>query len=102
MTHAQFDEITEWQAKTFPNATPLSKISHLAKELQELVVDIQAGNPDRDMEYADCFFLLFGAAAADGMSYHHICNAIEKKFQINRKRAWGKPDADGVVEHVRE
>jgi len=100
MTEQLFNEITAWQQEKFPNATPLSKIAHLAEELQELVSDLKTKAPERRLEFADCFFLLFGAAAADGMSYDDIVSAILEKWNINKVRKWGKPDADGVVRHI--
>lgn len=102
MKAEQFEAITIWQKETFGQATPLSKIAHLAEELQELVLDLQENAPDRRLEYADCFLLLFGSAAADGMSYEDICNCIEEKMVINRARKWGKPQANGVVNHIKE
>lgn len=101
MNKKQFEEISQWQKDTFGQATSLSKIAHLAEELQELVVDLKEQNPDRRLEFADCFFLLFGSAAADGMSYEDICNAIQEKFEINKARKWGKPNAEGVVNHIK-
>lgn len=100
MTEQQFNEISAWQKQTFGQATPLSKIAHLAEELQELVSDLKINNPERRLEFADCFFLLFGSAAADGMTYQDICQAIQEKFEINKVRKWGKPDESGVVKHV--
>lgn len=100
MTEQQFNEISAWQKQTFGQATPLSKIAHLAEELQELVSDLKSNNPERRLEFADCFFLLFGSAAADGMTYQDICQAIQEKFEINKARKWGKPDENGVVKHV--
>lgn len=52
-------------------------------------------------EFADCFILLFGAADIFGMSYEDICKAIDDKMSINYKRNWGKPDENGVVNHVK-
>lgn len=104
MTEIQFNEITEWQKQTFPDATALSKIAHLKKELPELEEALKEGweKTARFMEFADCFFLLFGAAAAAGMSYADIVEAIDQKYSINKSRKWGKPDENGVVEHIRE
>jgi NTP pyrophosphatase (non-canonical NTP hydrolase) len=102
MRKEQFDEIVDWQKQTFGQSTALSKISHLAEELQELVDDLKNNNLERRLEFADCFFLLFGAAAADGMTYEDICSAIEEKFSINKARTWGKPDENGVVRHIEE
>lgn len=100
MTEVQFKEITEWQERTFPAATAQSKVLHLRDEVNELMDDLRIGSPSRRLEFADCFILLFGAAAADGMTYEDICNAIDDKFEINKSRKWGKPDANGVVRHV--
>jgi NTP pyrophosphatase (non-canonical NTP hydrolase) len=100
MKEKQFNEITEWQKEVFPEATPESKIHHLKEEVNELLSDIRTNNPNRRLEYADCIFLLFGCAAADGFNYEDICNAIDEKFKINKKRKWGKPDENGVVKHL--
>lgn len=107
MREQQFATITEWQKETFRQATSGSKIAHMAQELSELYAEIHHGNASeraeqRRLEFADCFILLFGAAASDGMSYEDICAAIEDKMTINYKRKWGKPDENGVVNHVRE
>lgn len=100
MTEQQFNDISAWQKQTFPNATPLSKIAHLAEELQELYSDLKINNPERRLEFADCFLLLFGCAAADGMAYKDVCDAIQEKFDINKSRKWGEPDENGVVKHL--
>lgn len=99
MTEAQFNEIAAWQSATFGKATPYSKIAHLAEELSELIESIAAGHSDTRLEFADCFFLLFGAAASHGMSYADIINCIDEKFAINKARKWGQPDGNGVVRH---
>lgn len=101
MKENQFKEITSWQKETFGEATALSKIAHLREEIEELAIDIASNGIDKRLEFADCFFLLFGAAAADGMTYEDICNAIQEKFEINKVRKWGKPDANGVVNHIK-
>ena len=97
----QYLDISTWQNKTFGKATALSKIAHLIKELQELIDDLQTNNPNKKLEFADCFILLFGAAASDNMSYKDICDAINEKMQINYKRKWGKPNKAGIVEHIK-
>lgn len=101
MNEKQFNKITIWQKETFGSSTPLSKISHLKQEIRELEKDLKSCNKERRLEFADCFFLLFGAASADGMTYKNICVAIEEKFKINKSRNWGKPDKDGVVNHLK-
>lgn len=102
MTSMQFAIITKWQKETFGQATALSKIAHLAEELQELVADLKSENPNKRLEWADCFILLFGAASCDGMSYDDIRECIYEKMEINLTRQWGKPDENGVVKHIKE
>ena len=101
MTEQQFNQIIEWQNEIFPKATSLSKATHLLEEVKELRYDLMAGYPSRRNEFADCFILLFGSAASDGMSYQDICNAIDEKMKINRERKWGNPDKNGVVHHIK-
>lgn len=101
MLHIQFNEIVAWQKETFGKATAQSKIGHLAEEVIELADALKEGLPDRRLEFADCFLLLFGAAAADGMTYDDIVNAIQEKFEINKARVWGKPDEHGIVRHIK-
>lgn len=100
MRPEQFEAVTAWQRETFPNATALSKVEHLKEEIEELKIDIAIDGLGKTMEFADCFLLLYGAASASGMSYEDICRAIDEKMSINRKRTWGKPDANGVVKHL--
>lgn len=108
MTELQFNEISQWQRQTFGQATPLSKLAHLLQEIVELKDAINDEDQTIDheairrtkMEYADCFILLFGSAESYGLSYTDICNAIQAKMEINYKRQWGKPNEDGVVNHV--
>lgn len=102
MTKDQFEAISAWQKETFGQATAMSKLFHLKEEMEELAVSITIDAVDKHLEFADCFFLLFGAAAADGMSYEDICKAIDEKFEINKARRWGKPDQNGVVNHIKD
>lgn len=102
MNRELFEEIKKWQEETFGEATPLSKISHLQHEVEELAYDVKYNHPTKRLEFADCFLLLFGAAASDGMTYEDIEMCIREKFNINKQRKWGKPDANGVVNHIKE
>ena len=103
MTQEQFTEITEWQNATFGQATALSKVAHLAQEVIELNDALhKEDEPNVGPEFADCFILLFGAAASHGMDYNDILNEIEWKMEINKQRKWGTPDANGVVNHIKE
>ncbi len=100
MTQEQHLQVIDWQRETFPSGTVYSCIKHLTSELRELL-DAETFEQQR-MEFADCFLLLFGAADRAGMSYDDVCKAIEDKMEINRNRTWGKPNADGYVEHIKE
>lgn len=53
------------------------------------------------MEYADCYMLLMDAARTQGIYLSDIHTAAGEKLEINKKRKWGEPNADGSVEHVR-
>lgn len=89
-----FTDITAWQAVTFPHATPHSTTRHLLKEATELHAD-----PTDAEEMADVFLMLVAAANASGVD---LPAAIRAKLEKNKRRTWGAPDADGVVEHVAE
>lgn len=107
MNKELFKEVTEWQKETFPEATDLSKLHHLKQELEELMQAIHylnQGTTDTEVEseFADCFLLLFGAAKAHGMTFEEITKCIQDKFEVNKKRTWGNPDENGVVNHVKE
>jgi NTP pyrophosphatase (non-canonical NTP hydrolase) len=101
MTLEQFLMISEWQNRTFGQATALSKTNHLIEEVLELRTDLVNNDPNKRMEFADCFILLFGAASSDGMTYADICAAIDEKMQVNYSRKWGKPNENGVVNHIK-
>ena len=101
MTELQFNEICKWQKETFPKSTAHSKSCHLRQEVEELIDDLETGNWKRRLEFADCFILLYGAAAADGMTLQDITDAMHEKMEINYKRKWGNPDENGVVNHIK-
>jgi len=86
------DEIGAWGDKTFPGSTPSSVLKHLQKEINELITD------KNSVEAADCVMLIIHFAHKMRFS---LLDAIRYKFDINKARQWGTPDADGVVEHVR-
>ena len=86
-----------WSDKTFPIQNPVSTLTHLIDEVRETI-----NKPDDILEYADCFILLFNAARLSGFTVHDIMNAMQEKHEINTKRQWGKPDANGVVKHIKK
>ena len=93
--------MAKWQKETFGEATAQSKLHHLNEEIKELHHALGNNDPEASgLEYADCFILLYGSAAARGMSYEDICKAIRVKMDINKSRKWGKPDSLGIVNHI--
>lgn len=86
------EEVNEWQRVTFTRRTLHSIATHLLREAQELHRD-----PSDLEEAADVFMLLVGLT--DGRD---LAGAVRAKLEKNKARAWGTPDADGVVEHIAE
>lgn len=91
---AVISEYLMWSLRTFPQSTPSSVAAHLRKEVAELEM-----NPESVEELADIVMLCFHSAARQG---HDLTAAIAAKLAMLKTRAWKEPDADGVVEHVRE
>lgn len=103
MTKDLFEQISNWQAATFPDSTVLSKLKHLEDELIELREASEHGwSAEIQLELADCFILLIGIADKCGESYDSVCKWIDFKMNINKDRKWGEPDLFGVVNHIKE
>lgn len=84
-----------WQNETFGYlSTAEAKFAHLKKEVKEL-----GENLDDPIEAADCVLLILGIAECKGYS---LWDALQTKFEINKNRKWGLPDADGSVQHIEE
>ena len=110
------NDIAEWSDKTFGygQRNP-AIIYHLKKEVDELITaynDVDINNATSNeafgkqvrkitMEYADCFMLLFDSAHHFGLTAEEIINIMREKLEINKKRKWGKPDENGVIEHIK-
>lgn len=95
------DEITAWQAVTFPQATARSTATHLHRETGELLRAIESGAPLHEIaeEWADCWFMLNAVRAMLPRTPEQARADVIAKFAKNRARRWKAPDADGVVEH---
>lgn len=91
---AVLDDVWQWQQETFPTRSAHSISAHLRAEAQELAED-----PTDRMEMADVLMLLSGLARYTGTD---LASAVREKLAICRARVWGKPNAEGYVEHVRE
>ncbi len=89
-------DILAWQIETFTHRTPHSITNHLLREAAELHDD-----PSDNSEWADVVFLAV-ALIQDGTpnAPRDLIGALRAKLAVNKARTWGKPDSDGVVEHV--
>lgn len=93
-------EVGRWAETTFPQSTKATIVAHLLREVAELDGAQHLGPPEaEEEEAADCFLLLLHFAHKRGFS---LLDAADRKMVENRLRRWGKADAAGVVEHVRE
>lgn len=52
-----------------------------------------------ETEIADILILAFHTAHKEKIDPYF---AVKKKLAICKKRRWGKPDANGVIEHIRD
>jgi len=111
------DSIGKWGDETFghsgnPIGSSQGIYHHMDKEFSELAEAIDEaivqsanekkpfGKCDKDHiaeECADIFILMCSLAHVNGFS---IREAVGCKMAINRSREWGKPDKDGVIEHI--
>lgn len=87
------EEVGQWADKTFKKSTTGTVLMHLKREVAELE---ESGTAD---EVADCVLLLIHYAHKKSISIFEEC---VKKHKVNKQRKWGKPDAEGVVEHKKE
>lgn len=89
----------EWSERVFgasPARGPDGALKHLKREVQEAMK-----KPKDLIEYADMMHLVFDACRRAGYNYDDLVDACYAKLALNVKgRTWGKPDAEGVCEHV--
>lgn len=99
------DEIKLWSNKTFGEfGGPIPKLYHLMKEVPEAIEACKrnAYSVESLFEFADCFMLLLDAVTHSGINAALLLEATNRKLEINKDRKWGKPDENGVVEHIGE
>ena len=111
------DDIKKWSDEAFGmHRTGKPIANHLKKEVDELIEALDVyhqgiySNADEYrikrrrmiMEAADCFTLLLDVIAHEQFDVNDLVNASIEKIVINKKRKWGKPDENGVVEHIEE
>jgi hypothetical protein len=93
--------VGEWAVLTFgPGRRVGPHVEHLRRELTELAEAAAAERWDRFAEEAaDVLSLLLALAHRNGVD---LAAALAAKFEVNRRRQWEPPDADGVIEHRRD
>lgn len=115
------DNIKQWSDETFgAHRTGIPIAHHLKKEINEVIEAIEVleydifnekgdvrevywqGHTRVKFELADCFTLLLDVAAHENINVSELLDASEQKLEINKKRKWGEPDENGVVEHIPE
>ena len=115
------DDIKQWSDETFGSQRTGKPIAHhLKKEIDEVIDAIEVlehdifntkGDVRRvywekhnrvKFELADCLTLLLDVASHENINVNDLLDASFEKLEINKKRKWGKPDENGVVEHIPE
>lgn len=109
------NQTSEWSDKTFDNgifsrerSVPISfHLQKEAKELNEALVEHYQVNDAKTFaaakeELADCLTLVLDCATHFGCNADELLTACFNKLEKNKGRIWGKPDKNGVVEHIRE
>jgi NTP pyrophosphatase (non-canonical NTP hydrolase) len=108
------NQTSKWSDKTFDNgdfnrgrALPISY--HLQKESKELTESLDKyfnentaiNFADAKEELADCLTLVLDCATHFGCNADELITACYNKLEKNKNRSWGKPDKNGVVEHIK-
>lgn len=115
------DEVKKWSDGTFGMyRTAIPMAHHLKKEIDELItalkelyqgtysnsstqngIDLVAAKYRRIRDsFSDCLMLLIDCASHAQINMDSLISATEEKLEINKKRKWGTPDENGVVEHI--
>lgn len=112
-------DIASWSDATFGEGQRNPAIlHHLKKEVQECIEAVENFQNRSSIEspycesgrrcleafdeYADCFMLLLDSAYHFGLSAGALILFTRDKLEVNKKRKWGKPDCNGVIEHIKE
>jgi NTP pyrophosphatase (non-canonical NTP hydrolase) len=91
-----------WSHETFPKGTAHGAMLHAAREVNEVIQEIDKGPATYDMakEYADVIFCVLDSARRNNISLAEIINAGDDKLQINKERKW-KDNGDGSYSHIK-
>lgn len=112
------DDIASWSDATFGEGQRNPAIlHHLKKEVNELIESVERfqacgikiigykGSEEACIaafnEYADCLMLLLDSAHHFGLNSATLIQFTRQKLETNKKRKWGNPDCNGVVEHIK-
>lgn len=103
-------DISNWSDATFgENQRNPAILYHLKKEVNELIESVELYEENKPnttllndvkLEFADAFILLLDSAFHIGFTSEDIYKIIYCKLEINKSRKWGKPDENGVIEHI--
>lgn len=105
------DDIHQWADNTFgADRKTIAVLHHLKQEVPELIEAIEKygdkmkplGEPKVEFEFADCFILILNAASKYGLNFNQLMYVSMLKLEICKNREWGKPDANGVVNHIKK
>lgn len=119
---ALMNEVSEWSDEQFNKGVfnherSLPIAHHLKKESEELIEalssffistekvenkELNSRLENVGEELSDVFMLILDCATHMGYDADDIVTATFNKLEINKKRKWGKPDENGVVEHVND
>lgn len=86
--------IGEWNKETFGESNT-GLIGHFKEEVKEF--DEALDTPEEALEAADIVILLMVRAHRKG---YDLLGSVYKKMEINRRRKWQKPNAQGIVHHA--
>jgi hypothetical protein len=91
-------DILDWQRKQFPDATEVSSLKHLKKEIAEVEHCLDKGVETIE-EWADGFFMLLQAADRSPGA-NSLLVALRAKLDVNKfEREWNLADRDGIFHH---
>ena len=98
------DDIHKWADDTFgTERTSIAPLHHLQKEVEETIKAMKQGIRENTLiELADCFILILNASSKYRVTFAELLKVSRNKMEINKSRKWGKPDSNGVCEHIRE
>jgi len=109
------NEIAKFSDKTFGSGKAdinrsIPILYHLKKEVDEAIkaTELFLANPSTETimkvndEIADIHILALDYQRHFTPNADHLLTIINNKIEVNKMRKWGKPDCNGVIEHIKE